>query len=324
MNLLREIPGINFGPDVVTWQALIESLGKSTELALDESTGTYYPMSAITICSDEFGTLLDPHDRGMVDTLVSLWDGKQGVFKKVTKTSGCDTVENPWINIIACTTPGWIEGNFPEYMVGGGFTSRCIFVYAQRKRQLVAYPGLAVPKDFDERRANLVHDLELISTMIGEYTLTDEATTWGEKWYEEHWSSRPAHLDNERFGGYLARKQTHIHKLAMVLAAARSSKLIITPEHLEFCAGMITALEHDMPMVFEAIGKTDITRGLSDLVKIVLLKRRLSQSELYRMLFHSMPAKEFSQALESARLAGYLKIEGQTIIALIDAPKTAD
>lgn len=328
MNLLREIKGIKFGPDVVTWQALVEALGQSTELALDTSTGEYLPMSALTIASDEFGTLLDPTDRGMVDALVSLWDGKKGTFSKVTKASGNDSVENPWVNIIACTTPGWIAGNFPEYMVGGGFTSRCIFVYMERKRQLVAYPAESVPEDFEERKTKLVHDLELISTMIGEYKLTEEALVWGRQWYERHWDTRPVHLDNERFGGYIARKQTHIHKLAIVLSAAKSPHLQVNPESLQFAEAMITSLENAMPAVFSTIGQTDQTRGLSELVKIVLTKRRITQVALYRALFRAMGQKEFSEALNSAVLAGYLKItqEGheKIVIALEPAPKVGD
>ena len=326
INLLKDIPGVKFGPDVVTWQALVETMGKASELALDPSTGEYLPMSALTISSSEFGTLLDPTDRGMVDALVSLWDGQKGVFTKITKSSGNDSVENPWLNLIACTTPGWIKGNFPEYMVGGGFTSRCVFVYAEKKRQLIAYPDEFISEDFAEKRMRLVHDLELISTMIGEYKLLPEARVWGRDWYEKHSSSRPEHLDNDRFGGYLARKQTHIHKLAIVLAASRSSHLQIDRDILEFAEGMVTSLERDMPMVFETIGQTSITRGLSELVKIVLTKRTIPQTTLYRILFRTMPAKEFQDALNSAVLAGYIRIEqkGQEHIihALTDLPQT--
>lgn len=328
INLLREVPGIQFGPDVVTWQALVQSLGKATEMAFEPATGEYHPMSAVTICSDEFGTFLDPNDRGMVDALVSLWDGKKGTFTKETKFSGSDSVENPWLNIIACTTPGWIAGNFPEYMVGGGFTSRCILVYAERKRQLVAYPGLAAPHDFLEKRDELIHDLEVISNMIGEYKLSPEAVAWGTNWYEQHWSARPAHLDNERFGGYLARKQTHMHKLAMVLAASKTSELIVTEEELKFADGMISSLERDMPMVFSTIGQTDVTRGLSELVKIVLDKQHIPQTTLYRLLFRTMDAKSFHDALNSAVLAGYIRIEatvkGNMVIALEPRPQTGD
>ena len=328
INLLREIPGIKFGPDVVTWQALVQSLSESTEAVHEPATDLYHSMSALTICSDEFGTFLDPADRAMVDALTSLWDGKQGTFTKVTKTSGNDSVENPWINIIACTTPGWIAANFPEYMVGGGFTSRCILVYAERKRQLVAYPGLVAPADFHEQRASLIHDLEVISQMIGEYKLSPSAVEWGVNWYENHWKHRPPHLDNERFGGYLARKQTHMHKLAMVLAASRSSELILTADTLAFADGMISSLEKDMPQVFSTIGQNDVTRGMSELVNIVLTKREITQDTLYRNLFRTMSAHEFHNALNSAVLAGYLRIEsrGNTnyIIALEPHPHSGD
>lgn len=328
INLLREVPGIKFGPDVVTWQALIESMAGANEAAHDPVTDTYLPMSAITICSDEFGTFLDPTDRGMVDALVSLWDGKKGVFTKVTKSSGNDSVENPWINIIACTTPGWIKGNFPEYMIGGGFTSRCIFVFAERKRQLVAYPALSAPADFEEKREALIRDLEQISLMIGEYHLTSEAVQWGVQWYERHWDTRPAHLDDDRFGGYIARKQTHIHKLAMVLSASRSSELFIEQDVLAMSAEFISALELDMPRVFETIGMTDKTRGMNDLVRIVLTKREVRLTDLYRMLFSKMSAKEFDEALNSSVMAGYIRIEdgssGRIVKALVELPQSSD
>lgn len=328
INLLREVPGIKFGPDVVTWQALVQALGASTEEVHEPHTDLWHTMSALTICSDEFGTFLDPNDRGMVDALTSLWDGKQGTFTKVTKTSGNDSVENPWVNIIACTTPGWIAGNFPEYMVGGGFTSRCILVYADRKRQLVAYPGLYTPDNFHEKRASLIHDLEVISTMIGEYRLSPAAIKWGEEWYTKHWETRPAHLDNDRFGGYLARKQTHMHKLAMVLSASRSSDLMIHPEALKFAEGMISALEKDMPQVFSTIGQNDTTRGMSELVQIVLTKREIPQETLYRNLCRTLSANDFHLALNSAVLAGYIRIESRGnsnyIIALEPHPHSGD
>ena len=157
MNLLRRVPGIKFGPDVVTWPALVSAFAESTEGF--EYNGMIYPMSAMTLESSEFGNLLNPQDKEMVDLLVALWDGKQGNFEKTTKHSGNDVVENPWINLIACTTPAWIAGNFPEYMVGGGFTSRTIFVYADAKEKYVAYPGLRVPPNLERQADALVNDL---------------------------------------------------------------------------------------------------------------------------------------------------------------------
>jgi F0F1-type ATP synthase gamma subunit len=111
----------------------------------------------------------------MIDLLVTLWDSRQGAFKKVTKGSGVDHVENPWINMIACTTPSWIAGNFPDYVIGGGFTSRCLFVYTEEKEKFVAYPSLSVPLDQKETATALVQDLEHIATLAGPYKLSADA-----------------------------------------------------------------------------------------------------------------------------------------------------
>lgn len=328
INLLREVPGINFGPDAITWQALVQHLGTLGESFHIAATDTYHPMSAITICSDELGNFLDPLDNGMMNSLIALWDGKQGGFSKMTKTNGNDSIENPWINLIGCTTPSWIRDNFPDSMIGGGFTSRCIFVFAEKKRQLIAYPSLVVPQNFEKIRAGLIADLVEIAAMAGEYSLTPEAYQWGIAWYEDLWANRPAHLEDERFGGYVARKQTHIHKLAMILAAAKSSELHIDVETLQESANFVTALEHDMPRVFNAIGMTDSTRGVSDLVRIVLTKRQITQTDLYRILFAKMSAKEFHEALNSAIVAGFVQltqVEGRPVVrALIEAPETKD
>ena len=308
MNLLRKVPGIHFGPDVVTWQALAQAMANSKEM-FDLGNQNYMPMCAITIESGEFGTFLNPSDREMVDLLVSLWDGKEGTFKKLTKTSGEDVIENPFINFIACTTPAWIEGNFPEYMIGGGFTSRSVFVYADQKANYVAYPHLSVPKDFKEQTEKLIHDLEMISMLCGEYTITPEAIEWGTDWYIQHYKNKPPHLDNERFGGYIARKQTHIHKLAMVLAASRKDELTIEVEDLLLANACITKLEGDMVKVFERIGQTDDTRKAHQLVGIVRTHAGITKDELYAKLFRIMSYDDFKAALISAMEAGHVYTE---------------
>lgn len=306
MNLLRKVPGISFGPDAVTWQSLVQSLASSTEQVLIGEL--YHAMSAITIVSSEFGTFLNPNDREMVDVLVSLWDGQIGTWQKATKTQGSDSIENPWINIIACTTPAWIAGNFPEYMIGGGFTSRTVFVYAERKRRLIAYPGNHLPPGHEQRAEKLIHDLEHISTNLkGEYKLSSEARAWGEAWYERHYNSGiPPHLTGERFGGYLARKQTHIHKLAMVLAAASGDTLIIQPEHLESAEKITTANEYDMPKIFANIGKTDMTRAISELIAHVRSLQSVPASQLYQHFHERMTYQEYEIVAQSALKSGYV------------------
>lgn len=307
LNLLRRVPGIKFGPDVVTWPALVSAFAASTEAF--ELEGVLYPMSALTLESSEFGNLLNPQDKQMVDLLVSLWDGKQGNFEKTTKNNGSDTIENPWINLIACTTPSWIAGNFPEYMVGGGFTSRTIFVYADTKEKYVAYPGLHVPGNLREQEDLLVADLERISLLAGEYKLTKSAIDWGEAWYQQHYSQRAANLDPDRFGGYIARKQTHIHKLAMVLSAAQGNSMAITSEHLHIANSMVTDLEPDMQFVFSKIGRSDASLHAERLITFVQARGTVPFTDAYRHVHsHFSSMRDFEDVLAGIVRAGFLKM----------------
>jgi hypothetical protein len=246
-----------------------------------------------------------------VDLLVTLWDGKQGTFKKETKMSGNDTVENPFVNILGCTTTAWIAGNVPEYMIGGGFTSRCVFVYADRKRQLVPYVDENVPPEFDDMKKKLIHDLEIISMMFGEFTLSPLARDWGRAWYKQHWDNPPAGLKGDQFGGYLARKQTHLHKLAMVVAASESDELVISAEHLEFAHSIVTSIEGDMPKVFSRIGQTEITRSTFDIIRIVEDAPGINQVDLFKRVYRTLSFQDFTHALTGAINSLNIRCQGE-------------
>jgi len=139
MDLLRHVPGVNFGPSSGTWQALVKRIADSSE-QFPMPDGELFPMSCITLQISELGNMIDPRNREMIDAFVSLYDGQKGIFEKITKTSTSEAIENAWVNMIGCTTPAWVAENCSEYFSGGGFASRIIFVYAEKKRNYVAYP----------------------------------------------------------------------------------------------------------------------------------------------------------------------------------------
>lgn len=308
MALLRKVPGIKFGPEVVTWQALVSYFEAATETF--QIGNEHITQSALTIESSEFGNLLDPSNREQLDLLVNLWDSRMGTFTKMTKGSGVNSVENPFINLIACTTPAWIAGNFPEYVIGGGFTSRCLFVYAEDKERYVAYPSRHMPAEMAEVQAALVHDLCQIATVpMGPYGLTADGVSWGEAWYQSHWSNKPDELDDDRFGGYLARKQTHLHKTAMCIAAASRNEMVITKEDLEAASIAVSGLEKDMAKVFARIGRTQTSVQAERFIRYVQKRGEVSYADAYKFIHTAFPsAKNFEDIVSGAVKAGYLQI----------------
>lgn len=310
--LLEQVDGIKFGPQSLTWQKLTASLAESMEYfptsdphASDEELAKGVPMSALSISIGELGTFLKMEDSSLDSVLISMWDGQKESWGHGTVTQGTTTIKNPWLNIIGCTTPSWLRNNFPQQMIDGGLTSRCVFVYGDRKRHLIAYPDEVIPDaEYKIFERNLVEDLREIASLTGAYTLTEAARNWGRHWYEELWTSRPITMASDRYTGYISRKQTHMHKLAIVLSASRSNDMVITPELLQEANAILGDIEDDMIKVFESIGVVDEAKHTAELIALVRAHGFLTSNELWQQVQNVMSQKDFVQALSAAVSGG--------------------
>lgn len=314
MSLLGKVPDIKFGPESMTWQALAVSLQEAIEyVEYFDADGSKQRlgMSCITISVSELGTFLRVDDDQLMSFLIRMWEGQLETFRHETKSSGKIEVDNPWLNIIGATTPAWLKHNFPEHMIGGGLTSRIVFVYGEKKRQLIAYPDEVIPAaEYKELKRKLLEDLVSISKLSGPYILSPFAREWGHAWYKEHNNPdlRPAHLASDRFGGYLARKQTHLHKFAIILAAAKRETLVIEQSDLEEANDIITSIETDMIRVFESIGLVEEQRNVQEIVSLVRFNGFTTNVQLWSKAMNTMSLKEFQEAVRAAIHGGLLEV----------------
>ena len=310
MDLLKRVPGIKFGPDVITWQALVTKFAEAREEF--QYGDLYIPQSPLNLASGELGNLIDPMNKDMVNLYISLWDGRAG-FEKETKMSGNDVIHAPWINMVGCTTPHWIADNFPESMIGGGFVSRCIFVYGDKKESLIAWPDEHVRKDHQELQDALVADLEHIGTvLLGPMRLTPAAREWGRTWYERLWKEVAPAANSEQVQGYLARKQGHLVKLGIVMSAAESDAMEITERHLQLAEAMLNEAERTSSHVFAKIGRSEAANNLDHLVEFIKRHGRVPYAAtLKHVLAHFPDAREFEGALAALVRSGQVKLDFQ-------------
>lgn len=315
IKLLRKVPGIKFGPDAITWQALVTSFANATE-SFQLPSGEWMNMSAVTSCATELGNLLDPRDRQLTTNLITLYDSRE-LFEKVTKGSGNDTVQNAWFNLIACTTPSWIQENVPDGMIGGGLFSRILSVYAEKKERLVPWPADAVPPGLAERAQALVDDLTHIATLAGPFTVSSGAKEWNAAWYAQQYNGGSSVAD-DRFGGYISRKQTHICKLSMIISVAQRDDLVISAEDMATACQMVTDLEPEMAKVFRLVGRTPETTSSDRFIEYIRRRQLVSYEEAYRYLhaFFADP-KQIEGVMLAAVRAGYIehKQEAGRIVA---------
>lgn len=321
MKLLEQLPGIHFGPSTLTWQALYDAFAEVGEEFLVPATGEMHTQFPLIINSSEFGTTLDPRDSAMIDQLVHTWDCRP--LKKRTRKDGETVIATPCLNLIACTTPAWIAENVPQYLIGGGLTSRMLFVYADKKERYNAYPKLHMPKDQALRKAKLVRDLERISTLVGEFHLTPDAIEWGTQWYENFHKVEAKQIDATLLGGYIARKQTLTHKVAMCLSASKDDSLTITRAILERAVALVSELETQMPQVYSKIGMTEGANASLQIIAFLdRYEGRAPFSLLYRYMHKYFPkVEEFEELLLGMIAAGMITIDKATRMVVKAAPK---
>lgn len=307
IELLKRVPNIKFGPDVVTWPALVERFAAASEMF--QYGEEYIPMSPMTLASGELGNLINPQDRDMVNLYITLWDGRK-TFEKVTKMSGNDMIEAPWINMIGCTTPHWIADNMPAATIGGGFTSRCVFVYGDKKENLIAYPDEAARKDHAIHADRLVADLEHMATnLVGPVIVTEEARVWGREWYRKLWAENSTKLDDDRLDGYLARKQTHMHKLAMILSISEGDSLKISADHLILADKMLTATEANLGKVFAGIGKSEDAMQMDRFILFVKRQGKVRYAKAIQYIHSYFPDfRDFEGMLKGCIQAGLIQL----------------
>lgn len=315
MSLLRQVEGVFMGPASMTWQGLTTALQNSTTMVpfgdLSNPLETQFvAQSSITCEVSELGTFLDPRNDELISVLIDLWDGKEGYWERWLKVADNTKIENPWINIIAATTPSWLKMNFNEQLIGGGLASRMIFAYADQKKRLI--PFVDEVTNLDEHfqmEKDLVHDLRDIAEMRGAFTLSPEARKHERDRYNRHWTKRDEHLLDRRYEGYLARKQTHIMKLAMILSASESSNMMITLEHIALAENFITGIEYDMHKAFDTIRTSDEAKHTYELLNQIKTFPCVSQRDLWRVCMRAMGPKEFGDATKALIDAGFLQIK---------------
>lgn len=305
--LLKRVPGINFGPQIVTWQRLIEKMANSREQFKIEGREDF-EASCLSIKIGEFGMFFDPLNRELVDNMTELWDSAIDTIKKETRTMGDNEIVNPWLNIIAGTTPDWIEDNFTTKLIGSGFASRPVYVYVERPPEDVAYVSRRPNKNI-ALEASLIERLKHYAELSGEFQLTEEAYEWGDAWYKRFRAKQRTLTPQEM--KFVERQQAHLHKLAMVLCVAREGFPTITKDDLELADHYMQELEPDVKLIFGKVGRTRLSTVACDIVEILRKLGPTKKSELYkRHFFRRMSSEEFEIAYNSVKQAKLLNVSG--------------
>ena len=308
MRFLRQVK-VKIGPQSLTWQALLLALRDAAEAIKVPETQQVLVYSALTLGIGELGTFLRPENREYLDHLTSIWDAQKVAYGRSTVKDGEIAVENPWLNILAGTTPGWLKDNFPRVLIEGGLASRMLFIYEDKKKQLIPYPELLKPgEEHKLEEEALLYDLQQIANLAGQYKFSDEAYKWGTLWYHKiHDEALPSlRLDTERWRGYLSRRQALLHKLSIVLAASRRDELVLEASDLIEADARLVELESKIYNVLNSIGVTQQASDSNEVLSIIKRHKMVGYKALYATMSKTIGGDAYKKIITNAVEAGLI------------------
>lgn len=259
-DIIKEVPTIKLSAQATSLQALIKRM-KENNLTDFNVDGTMSFHSSITIFSAEFTVFLGYHNRELITTLCDWYDCKSK-WEYDTIKRDREIIQGVWVNILGGTTPDNIQSSLPPEAIGGGLTSRIIFVNEEKKSKLVILPN--VTETQIELQQLLIRDLERIALLSGTFRATESALELYFDWCIEADRTPPFH--DKKFDGYNGRRRNHLLSIAMVCSASRCDNLIIDRSDMERAIYLLHEVEVKMGTVFRGIGKSDISSLLSDAI----------------------------------------------------------
>jgi hypothetical protein len=299
VNFLNTIPEIRLSADSSTKEAMTDDIEVSglDELMVD---GTTLRHSSLNIISKEFESFLGQKKENtrMLTALTDLFDCPDD-WSSRTRHGKSNKIINPWVNLLAATTPDSLASSLPASAVGGGLTSRIMFIWADKKKKSVAIPFMT--EEELKLKERLEKDLFRISRISGNYTMTSECIKKWTVWYDlfDEDESGERICKDKSFSGWYSRKPTYIIKIAMLRAAAEYSKLVIEWHHVEEAIEAIREVEYSMGNAFKAIGKSEISAEVDNVLQIIREAKCISEKVLMTRIWRDIDAQKFQNVIDT-------------------------
>ncbi len=302
--LLRKVdPGPKIIAQMVTPEGLITGI---KNVRTDDSKEMYKQSSGGIIIADELVTLIDRRtiERGLGKVLTTLYDCND-VFEYQTVARGIERLHGSYLSLLGGTTVELIKDSIPLQSVGGGLTSRIIFVYDDSIPAPV--PWVDYDRELVQIEEDLIHYLQGLASLNGPIRVTDTARKFYEHDYREFYTS--GFRMNPYLRGYANRRHTHFFKLSIAVMLAEEPSLILTEHHLQGAKIILEEAETHMESVMEMIVSTEMGASTMHVMNYIRQQKSVLRSELVRKYQHRFDAKEISGIIDTLSQSNRISID---------------
>lgn len=246
-DLLLGIDDLHVAPTSVTRASLIDNLKESErKIVRPRETPPFVEFNSLALLSNELGVLLPSYENDFMSVLTDLYDCLVYAESRRSKDTRI-AIPNPCLNLMAATTPSYLNNFLPQGAWDQGFLSRTIMVYAGAppRRSLFADPNFS-----SDIKSRLEHDLNEIAQMFGKLDFDPEVVGAVDAW---HLGGGVPVPDHPKLQHYNTRRTAHLIKLMCIASVARSDDYIVLLDDFVEALGWLTEAEAAMPDVFKSM-----------------------------------------------------------------------
>lgn len=293
--ILREAK-VKLSSEAITREALIQELFQSEDLS-GVAQGIK-PHSSLTIYSSELTVFLGYNNVQLIMDLTD-WYDCEDQWKYTLKTKPSNDIQGVWVNLLGATTPQQLRQSLPEDAIGGGLSSRTIFVFEEHKGKDVVFPFLeAKDHAFTQR---LIEDISDIGTMNGEFKFTPEFLEAYGIW---HKTGKRKDFLGTFLEAYEARRPIHHLKLSTIVCASRTADMVVTKSDFLTAVKYLKAIEDKMKFTFSGMGANPQAQILAKIIGTLTSRKEITFGELVKLYQYEAKVNDLYEMLNALRLTG--------------------
>lgn len=181
--------------------------------------------------------------RHMPGLLTDLYDSPEQQIGGGTVTTRERTIRKVFVSFLSATTPTWLLRAVNQDVVEGGFTSRCIFIVANKRKRKVAWPDDTRQTTPDTLRS-LLHSTVTEARRIERIQLSPGAIQAFTRWYNSRTGAEDAYTSS-----FEAREDEHVLRLAGCLAI-NDHLYAVQSTHIKDAIRIVAAARQDGRSLF--------------------------------------------------------------------------
>lgn len=306
--MLRQVEEIHIAPSSVTSASLIDTLSMSSRKVLHPA---FFQFNSVQVLSSELQNFLPAYEASFMGLLTKIYDCELYEERRRTGKVNHIKIDNTQLNLLAGTTPSYLNSLLPEGAWDQGFTSRTIFIFSEKT---VINSDIFSEHDTeysDQLGADLLFDLKMMMHVVGQAVWDKAARSELEEWHRQGMKPVPGHA---RLTHYNSRRLVHVVKLATVAALSRGNALVVLPCDFQAAREWLLEAEAHMPDIFKSMAITGEARAMEDAhyyLKQLYLKMKGPVPEHYLIGFlkDRIASQNLSKVIETMTRSRMIKQE---------------